>query len=193
EMCIRDRRADAHSSLARVYFIQCNFEKAWKHTETALNCNPEDAEAHYLKALLLDRQHNYELSDQHMRKANLIDPENYPKPFSVSREHFEAITNYVMQNMSENIRAFVKNIIIKVSDIPSDDEIATGISPLSLSRLVVCEKDKSDRFIVVMYSRNLLHFSQDEDELQENINICLLSEINKVLNVLESENIDAKK
>ncbi|GEM_PF-1842785 len=190
---IDSNSSEVHSALSKIYFLMCNFEDAERHIDIALNINPEEGEALYLKALLLDRQNNFSLSDMYMKKANLIDPENYPKPIAVSREKFEVIINVAFNKFLEKLRAITENINIEVSEVPSLEEIESGVSPLSLSRLVINKNDKNNKFRIVLYRRNLLHFSQDEDELREKINICLLQEINKILSVIEKEINGGKK
>ncbi len=188
-----DKNPEAHSAAAKMYFLLCDFTKAERHTDIALNNNPEDADSLYLKALLLDRKHDFSLADQYLRKANLTDPENYPRPIYLSNEHFEALVNFVFQNLSEKLKEFKKYISIVSDDIPSDEEIKSGVLPLTLSRLVVYEENSQKNFRIKIYRRNILHFSQNEDELRENINICLLNEVNKMLTALESEKKDEKQ
>lgn len=183
-----DKNSDAHSSVAKMYFLLGDFGNADKHTDIALNINPEDGEALYLKALILDRQNNFDLSDQYMKKANLVDPDIYPKPLQVSSGHFEAFANFVFQNLDDKVRSFIKDVEIEICNVPSDDEIKSGIGPLSLSRLIVKKEEKDKKFTIRLYFRNLLHFSESEEELRENINICYLNEINKILNEMERQN-----
>ena len=181
-----------HSSIARIYFLMGRFVDANRHIERALDINPEDAEAMYIKAILLDREGDFVLSDQYLKKANLLEPDSYPQPLSISRERFEIMMHMAFNNMPQNIRDFLGNILLLAEDVPSDNDLRLDISPLALSMLRV-EGDKTDRrFNIVLFKRNLEHFSEDEYQLRDNIGICLLNEINKILNEIEGRKNEGK-
>lgn len=182
---IDENNSVALSSVAKIYYLMGDFEKANKYVNKSIDNNPEEAEALYLKALLLDREGNFAQSDQYLKKANLIEPENYPKPISISKHNFEIYIKQVLQKLPEQVREFMKNITIFVEDIPSASDIESEMSPLSLSKLIIDNTDAGKIFKITLFRRNIEHFSQDESELIDNINICLLNEINKILTLLE--------
>ncbi|MGC8926652.1 MAG: tetratricopeptide repeat protein [Myxococcota bacterium] len=183
----------ALSAAAKIYFLIGDFEKANSYVDRSLDNNPEEAEALYLKALLLDRDGNFSLADQYLKKANLIEPENYPKPISISRTNFEVLIKLVLQKLPDRVREFMDNITIVVEDVPSASDIEAEMSPLSLSKLSIENEPAGRVFKIVLFRRNIEHFSQDESELKENINICLLNEINKILTVLEGDIPDGRE
>lgn len=185
--------SEAHSAQARMYYLLGNFKKADEQAEISLNINPENGMALYIKALILDREHNFELSDQYLKKANLIEPDNYPKPLNISAQQFEVMINDVIQRLPENTREFIKDIKIEIMDVPSDEDIEASMSPLSLSKMIYKKEEDRDTFKIVLFRRNIMHFSEDEDELSDRINICLLSELNKILNIIGGKVGDEKR
>lgn len=177
----------AYSSAAKVCFFLLNFGSAEEYADRALNINPEEGEALYLKALLLDRKRNFVDSDLYMKKANLVDPENYPKPLSLNKELFENIANSVFDRLPVNVRRFLTNVSLVVEDIPDENDLAINLTPLSLSMLKITIDKKGKEFRIILFKRNLEHFSENEGDLKENINTCILNEINKILSEIERE------
>lgn len=182
---INDNNPSAHSSIGRVYYLLSKFPEAERHIHRALDLNPEEAEALYLKGLLLDRERNFSLADQYLKKANLLEPDAYPQPVSLERERFEVLMYMEYNNIDLKVREFIGNVLLIVEDIPSDNDLNLLISPLAQSMLRIIKNENKKDFEIVFFKRNIEHFSEDEDDVRENIHICLLKEVNKILSELE--------
>ncbi|MCX7943279.1 MAG: tetratricopeptide repeat protein [Deltaproteobacteria bacterium] len=187
-----ERNGEAHSSLAKIYLMLGKFLESERHADIALNYNPEDPEALFIKAIILERQKNYDLSEHYFKKSNFLDPENYPLPLNISKEYLEALTNFIFQNISGKIKGVTANYIIEIDEVPSDEDVKSGLSPLALSNLITMREDQSICFKMVIFRRNLLRFAQNEEELREVINTSLLNEISKSLTIIEKGSTNVK-
>jgi len=190
--------APALAGAGKINFELCRFGEAERLINEALMEDNDLGEANYYKALLMERKGDLKKAEKFFDKAYKTDPDWYPSAFKISRNEFEKIAERTFKSLSPKVAAFIKNVAVIVEDFPSEDDLLSENPPLSPHILGLFRGLSSrERSVhsawsempvqIVLYQRNLEHFCQELEELEEQIRITLLHEIGHYLGLNEKD------
>jgi predicted Zn-dependent protease with MMP-like domain/Flp pilus assembly protein TadD len=172
------------------------FEDAAARLARVVEEDPEDAGAHWLLGLCLERLGRGTEGERHLERARRLAPEDFPEPVSLSPEAFEEVVEAALAELPEPVRRWLSNVAVTVEDLPEVEELVASDPPLSPSILGIFrgsplgQKASMDPWShfpssIALFQRNLERMARDEDELVEEIRVTLLHEVGHFLGLDE--------
>ena len=186
------------TELAEVLLESLDLPGARLALDEALRLTPEPARAHWLKAVLLDREGEHDAAVGEFEAAARIDPEEFFVPERLGEEEFDGQMEKALAGIPRRFRGHLENAEIAVDPYPSDSFLRDhGVSPLLLGLFLGTpltlwtfeHADLPPRILV--FQRNLENLCRTRRELVREIGITLRHEIGHLLGMEEDDLADA--
>ncbi len=147
----------------------------------------ERANLAWWKGLCFDHLGKSVRADDHFAQALKLDPENAPRPVSISIDAVEAIIEELSSTLPEPLQAVFEEVPVVVQDLPPRDVIRTSNGQMhpdtlglySGSSLIDQSVFNPAEFppTIYIYRRNLERFAMSEDDLRDQVRVTLLHEL----------------
>ena len=185
--------AEAQFERAQVLFELGRFAEAKKDFERLTKDFPEAPWSFHYLGLLAERRG--EDPEVWFQKARTLDPEEFPKPTRLSSAEFDEAVADAIARLPEHARAELGNTVIAVEPIPSDEEIAEGLSPIILgvftgtpiTERLSLHAEHQQTVRITLFQKNLERFARSREELLEEIRITVLHEVGHLMGLDEDE------
>ncbi len=179
-------RAVAVFELGRVAEARAAFEQLTRDF-------PEEPWSHHYLGLLAERRG--ENPQPFFDKARALSPEDFPPPVHLDEAQFDAAVKAAIDALPAHAKPHLDNVIIDVEPLPSDDDLAEGLSPTILGVFVGTPVDERldthaehhHTARIVLFQKNLERFATTREELLEEISITVLHEVGHLLGLDEDE------
>lgn len=174
----------------------CRFEDAADLLTRVVEADPEDAGAHWLLGLCLERLGRGAAAGRHLARARKLAPEEFPEPVALSPEAFEEVVEAALAELPEPVQRWLSNVAVTVEDLPETEELLASDPPHSPSILGIFrgaplgQKASMDPWShlpssIALFQRNLERMARDRDELVDEIRVTLLHEVGHFLGLDE--------
>ncbi|MFT3709116.1 MAG: metallopeptidase family protein [Archangium sp.] len=187
---------EARLEQAMAFFELGRFDDAKKAFGLMARDFPDEPWAHHYLGLLAERRG--ENPEPFFARARKLEPDEFPKPPSLSREEFDQAVAEAIAKLPEHAKPHLQNVIISVEAIPGEAEIAEGLSPTILGVFAgtpITERldthaGHHETARITLFQKNLERFARTRDELIEEIGITVLHEVGHLLGLDEDELYD---
>jgi len=190
--------ADLAVELAGMELESLDLDGVERTLAEAAELDPEHAQAHWLRALLLDRRGQNEEAVEAFREAARLSPEDCFLPERFTDEEFERHVETALTGIPSDFRRHLENAELAVESYPSDQLVRDqGISPLILGLFL--GTPLTDRGFdhadlpprIIIFQRNLENVCRTSEELVQEIGITVRHEIGHLLGMDEDAIEDA--
>lgn len=191
------RRADLLVERGNALFELLRTSEARGALEDAIKLQPDDAWAHHLLGLVLEREGDAAAAEKRFGKARKLQPADFPEPVRLSEAGFDAAVKEAVEQLPDEIRGHVGEVLISVKDLPSDDDLRESesdhpLSPISLGLFrgtSLRERSASGQLPpqIFLFHKNLERIARTRDELVEQIRITVLHEVGHFLGLSEED------
>lgn len=191
---------DAMARVARAcaLFDLCRIDDAEKIVAQALDRDPRNADALWLRGRIATVRGEHEKADKAFEKAVALDGERFQPPFRISEDDFAKAIEDAMGELPEIVRNAMKNVDVIVEDVPDVAVLQKSDPPLSPSAVGLFDPEpiapaagKGQPVRIFLYRKNLEITCTNEEELVDEIGVTLLHEIGHHLG-LDEEDLDAR-
>jgi len=182
---LRPGDRDARVVRGRALYELTRFEEAVRTLEQAVADAPDDAEAHHLLGLALERiEGRLEDAERHLARATALDPEGFPPPVEVDDAEIAALVTAALGQLPERERGLLERtrVPVRVAPLPSVADLRAVDPPLSPTAVGMFRgpplgvTDVEPREIL-LFARNLRRAARNHEELGEQVRITLLHEL----------------
>jgi predicted Zn-dependent protease with MMP-like domain len=187
--------SEAWSALAAIHFDYLEFLQARREALRAIRIDPHNPEAHYVRAMLRERDGDEKGAQRDFHRAHLLAPEHFPKPVHLSDDEIEQIVDEAVSDLDEATRSFLDQVAVLVEDFP-DEEVCLGFSPPAppgeilgyFSGVPVHERSLSIPWTnlpsaLVLYRKNMERIAWDRQRVIEELRLTVFYEIGHFLGV----------
>jgi predicted Zn-dependent protease with MMP-like domain len=189
---------DVRAEEATALYELSRFEEAADRIGRVVEEDPEDAGAHWLLGLCLERLGRAAPAERHLARARDLAPEEFPAPVSLSPDAFEAVVEEALAELPEPVRQYLGNVAVTVEDLPEVEELLASDPPHSPSILGIfrgsplghkASMDPWSHFpsSIALFQRNLERYARDREELLDEIRVTLLHEVGHFLGLDEEQ------
>jgi predicted Zn-dependent protease with MMP-like domain len=163
------------------------FKEARPLIEGCLEVTENEAEARWHLAVIAEFLGDDEEANRLFREAHRLQPETLPEPIRMGPREVESLLNGVIEELPEEVRTALDNVVIQVEPLPSAELLREGDPPLSPFVLglhvgspwgdqsVFAQPTDLDRILI--FQRNIERIAADPEGLREQLHITLLHEI----------------
>lgn len=171
------------------------FPEAVRTLQKVLASHPDDAEAHHLLGLALERMEGREAeAAAHLAEASRLDPVAYPPPLDLEPAAFERLVEAELSALPEEAKRLLERgrVPVRIETLPALEDLRAESPPLSPSAVGMFRGrplglgDDEPREIL-LYRRNLLRVARDPEELRHQIRVTLLHELGHLAGEDEAE------
>ena len=127
-------------------------------------------------------------ADAAFRQAASLQPDDYPVPHRVTREHFAALAEEAFATIPAGFRARLDNTMVVVDDLPDIEAVREGEDPDVLGiydGATAMDRGLPER--IVLYQRNHEQVCGTEAELRKEVNETMRHEIGHHFGMEEDE------
>lgn len=190
--------ADLAVELAGMQLEALDLDGAARTLAEAGKLDAEQAHAHWLRALVLDRRGQHEQAVEAFRESARLAPEDHFVPERFTDEEFERHVETALAGIPDRFRRHLKNAELAVEAYPSDQLARDqGISPLILGLFL--GTPLTDRSFdhadlpprILIFQRNLENVCRTRQELVHEIGVTVRHEIAHLLGMDEEAVHDA--
>ena len=190
--------ADLATELAGMQLEALDLDGAVRTLAEAGELDAEQAQTHWLRALVLDRRGQHEQAVEAFREAARLAPEDCFVPERLTDEEFERHVEAALAGIPKRFRRHLENAELAVEAYPSDQLARDqGISPLILGLFLGTplthrsfdHADLPPR--ILLFQRNLENVCRTRQELVHEIGITVRHEIAHLLGMDEEAVDDA--
>jgi predicted Zn-dependent protease with MMP-like domain len=202
-IAIESGHSPSWSGLATVLFDTLRFDEAGSCVNRALRLAPDNAEAHYTRALLRERRGDMLGAERDYVRAQQLDPDQYPLPIELSDALVEAVVEAALRDMHPAIRQYLANVPIVLEEVPDDDTCGQWDPPMPPAEILgyfagpsLMDRSLDDPWsqlppTIRLFRRNLSRIAQDHDHLVEELRVTLLHEVGHLLG-LDEDDLEAR-
>jgi Flp pilus assembly protein TadD len=148
--------------------------------QRVLSDHPQHSEAWYYLGLIRDERGEVTEATTAFLRSRELDLELPPPPWAVSRDAFEVAAKAAVAGLRPELRAFLRDGEVFVSDLPGVEVVADGVDPRALLLLdgVSGEKEEEPpRARVFVYQRNVERLAGTVELIQAEIAAALEREL----------------
>lgn len=157
---------------------------------------PEEAWAWHYLGLVVERRGQDPAP--HFAKARALDAEAFPAPQHLSAADFDAAVARALEQLPAHAKAHLGNVVLDVQQLPGDEDVKEGVSPLilgifrgrALDERSPVEAADHQTATITLFQKNLERFARSRDELIEEIGVTVLHEVGHLLGLDEAELYD---
>ncbi len=187
---------EAQLERAITLFEQGRFPESKKGFERLSRDYPEEPWSFHYLGLLAERRG--ENPDPWLEKARALDPEEFPAPVKMTVADFDLAVGEAIALLPDHAKPHLDNAVITVEPLPSDAEIAEGLSPTILgvfqgtpiTERLDTHAGHHETTRITLFQKNLERFAHTREELLEEIRITVLHEVGHLLGLDEDELYD---
>ena len=177
-------------------FEQGTFGEAGRAFEHLAHEFPQEPWSFHYLGLLAERRG--ENPEPWFVKARALDPEEFPAPTRLSTAQFDAAVADAIDKLPDHAKPHLSNAIISVEPLPTDSDVAEGLSPTLLGvfrgtpidERLHTEAGHHQTVRITLFQKNLERFARSVGDLQEEIRITVLHEVGHLLGLDEDELYD---
>lgn len=185
----------AWSGLASILFDLLRFEESRTALLRALRADPDNAEAHFVRALLRERRGDLGGADRAYLRAARTDPEGYPLPVRLEDATIEAIVDEARGAMHPTVQTWLEAVTFLVDEVPAEDlcrefdppALPSEILGVFSGNAVADHGQPQGPMTITLFRRNLERIAQDREHLVEEVRITVLHEIGHFLGLDEDD------
>jgi len=157
---------------------------------------PEEAWAWHYLGLVAERRGQDPAP--HFAQARALDADDFPAPQHLSPADFDAAVAKAIEQLPAHAREHLGNVVIDVQQLPGDEDVKEGVSPLilgifrgkALDERSPTEAADHQTATITLFQKNLERFARSRDELIEEIGVTVLHEVGHLLGLDEDELYD---
>lgn len=174
-----------HRGIALLHLAR--FDEAEADLERAQPEGEDEATALWHRAVLAEFRGDEAAADRLFAEAHRRAPGPCPLPVRLTPDEVQGLLSAVIEDLPEQIRAAVANVVIQVEPLPSPDlltETEPPLSPFLLGLHVGTPRDEQSVFDsprdvdrILIFQRNIERIAADAEGLHEQLRITLLHEI----------------
>lgn len=176
---------DALVVRGRALYELTRFAEAARVLEKAVAADPEDAEAHHLLGLALERiEGRLAEAELHLAKATELDPEGFPAPVPLDAADLSALVHAEVAALPERERGLLHRALVpvRVEPLPAVEDLRAEDPPLSPTAVgmfrgpplgIAADEPRE----ILLFTRNLRRAARNMAELREQVRITLLHEV----------------
>lgn len=120
-------------ALAVASFETCDLSNTVAAADAALEMSPTLAEAHFFRALALQRLGQMMEADQSFIAANQLDPMNYGLPVALDPSEWHQLVSQALGQVSPFVREFWRDVKVEFHPFPAVDELRAANPPITPS------------------------------------------------------------
>ncbi|MDP2306674.1 MAG: hypothetical protein Q8P18_11685 [Pseudomonadota bacterium] len=173
--------ADVGALEAAALLAACQVERALSAANTALERQPADARAHFVRGIALDLLGEADQAKAAFVAAGAIDPAGYPPPLELPAEDWESLTFAATAALEPALRDALAGVTLDLVDLPAL-EVLRGLSPPPspmVDALLLDPDARQPR--IEIYRRNVLRGATSADDVEERIRRALHDEAELLL------------
>lgn len=191
---------DAMARVARAcaLFDLCRIDEAEKITAQAIDRDPKNADAWWLRGRIFTLRKEHDKADKAFERSILLDGERFQKPFRISEDAFAKVIEEAMAELPEPVQLALKNVDVIVEDVPDVAVLLKSDPPLSPSAVGLFDPEPlaphagpGQPVRIFLYRKNLEITCVSEEEMVDEIGVTLLHEIGHHLG-LDEDDLDAR-
>ncbi|MBI3203356.1 MAG: tetratricopeptide repeat protein [Polyangiaceae bacterium] len=155
-------------------------DRAMPLIEAVLGAQPKHSEALYYLGLIRDEHGQAAEATQAFLRSRELDLELAPPPWAMSREAFELKAQAAVASLPPELKQFLSEGELYVSDVPGVEVVVDGVDPRALLLLDGVAGDLPDdppKARVFVYQRNVERIAGPVDQLEAEIVAALEREI----------------
>jgi predicted Zn-dependent protease with MMP-like domain len=186
------------TDLAECLYLSCRFDDALEHARRAVVLDDAFADAHYLLALLLEREGEDTAADRHFARADRLDSDRFPAPLRVDGDEFERQLDRARAMLPDAFREHLERVGLFVEELPSVALLFEETPPLSpeLLGLFAGVTIDGQSYLsaggelpprIYLFKRNLERSVQRAEELADQIRVTLYHELGHYLGMEEED------
>lgn len=188
-----DRAVEQDPGWAAAYSARSNclvelgrLDEADNDVELALEIDSRTAQAHYVRAVLMELESRDKEADESYRTASRLAPNTYRIPVRVTRRSFDRAVRSAVKLLPRRFRDRMEGVEIYVKDLPEPvDHPDARLSPLvmgAFNGFAITERTESDAWTQVpprihLYQKNIERVCSSREDLVREIKITLLHEV----------------
>jgi predicted Zn-dependent protease with MMP-like domain len=182
--------------LGIAWFEVLRLDDAKRLLTAVVQRRPDDPDAHHYLGLIAERE-NDPAAGRHFAEARRLDPEAFPKPFTLSDEAFTKAIEDALAALPEEVRQHLANVPVMVEPLPRPEDLGGDplLSPLSLGMFrgtALGERSVMDPWTqlpasILLFKTNLERYATSRDELVQEIETTLFHEIGHFMGWNEDE------
>jgi predicted Zn-dependent protease with MMP-like domain len=189
----------AWSALASVLFDELRFDESRAAVRRSLHADPDNPEAHFVRALLRERAGDAAGAERAYLRAARLDPDAWPLPIPLPDATLEAIVADACGSLHPSVQAWLGNVTFLVEDVPPID-LCREFDPHALPGEILgvfSGNTVHDTAVpagpptITLFRRNLERIAQDREHLVEEVRITVLHEIGHFLG-LDEDDLEAR-
>ncbi|MFQ5600450.1 MAG: metallopeptidase family protein [Candidatus Krumholzibacteriia bacterium] len=186
------------ADVACLHFELAEFEQAREAAERSIALE-ESAETLDLMCKLAEREGCLKEADAFARRAQALDPENFPLPLRVGEADFQSLVRDALDGIPPKFReALEGDVAILVEPVPPEQVLKLESPPLDPELLGLYvgtplpEREDSTAQVrlpdrIYLFQRNLEHDVETPEDLVEQIGITLFHEVGHYLGFTDEE------
>ncbi|MEW5853187.1 MAG: tetratricopeptide repeat protein [Myxococcota bacterium] len=193
--------SDVELALGRAEFERGNMDEALKAAARAVDKDPQNAGAYFLRGLVLERQGNPD-AEKAFERSERLDPEFFSRGVTVTAEELRAVAQSALEELPSRVRDYMRKLQINVEDLPSDVDVRSSGGTLSPSALgamrgtPLSEESDADPFThmprdFTLYRLNLMRVCRSRKELQDEVAMTMVDEVGHFLHLTEDDLVDS--
>lgn len=195
---------------ARFWFDTLRFQEAAQAADRALDLDPDEPAAWYVRALLRERSGDADGAHRCYLRAHTLSPDHFQVPVPLEEATVERIVEEALRELPDPIRGWLRSVAILLEDVPDEDVCRQFDPMMPPSELLGCFSGPSmrDRTIeldampgpdrawrllppsIVLYRRNLERMAHDEEDLVAELRVTVFHEIGHFLGLDEDDLVD---
>lgn len=195
---IDDEWSDGFTARANCLAEMGQIEEAWADVERAIDLDPDNPEAHFVRGILLDIDRRFKKAEEEYRLAHELDPDGFAVPIRIPRREFDAVVSQAIKRLPSEFRDRMLGVQIFVSEMPDPSLTVNGLwQPLLLglfdgpmtTEVTLMDAVPHPPPRIHLFQRNIERMCRTRQELLEEIEITLQHEVGHYFG-LDEEQLD---
>ena len=191
--------SQAWSSLACILFDQFRHDESYNACLRAIRASSLNPEAYYARALLRERELDFDGAHRDYQRAHRIDGHEFPPPMTFSDLEMQALVEETVAEMHPSIRTYLGQVPILVEEIPAEDLCLQYDPPAAPSEILgyFAGTPLPDRCLeepwsnlpaaVVLFRRNIARMSPQRALLIDDLRATVFREVGYFLGLSEED------
>ena len=189
--------AEYRADLAEALYHACRFDESLEHARRAVALDDAFGDAHYILALLLERQGSKK-AERHFERAAVLDGTRLHAPCRVDADEFGRQLELARAALPETFQKHLEGIGVLVEELPTEAllrEESPPLSPELLGLFTGVTLDGQSYLSpggelpprIYLFKRNLERTVRRAEELTEQIRVTLYHELGHYLGMDEAD------
>jgi len=191
--------SQAWSSLACILFDQFRYEEAYNACSRSIRASALNPEAYYARALIRERELDFDGAHRDYQRAHRIDGHEFPPPMTFNDLQMKELVEDTVAKMHPSIRTYLGQVPILVEEIPAEEICLQYDPPAAPSEILgyFAGTPLPDRCLeepwsnlpaaVVLFRRNIARMSPQRDHLIEDLRATVFREVGYFLGLSDED------